>query len=116
MDVQFLERFWFGCGHCHKHGHCPVADGGEFTEDGQPRLPLRGGRLGMTVVMVFLLPLVTGIAGAHLTGWWLAQNSAVALSLWQIMGLLGGVGVGVMLARCFVTLTRRWRPGCGEES
>jgi positive regulator of sigma E activity len=90
--MRFLERFWFGCGHCHGDG-CPLAE----TTDTATQGDAGHGSVVAESLAVFILPLVTALAGG-----WLASR------IWpiggQVLGLLVGAAAGIALACVLV----RW--------
>lgn len=108
--MRFLERFWFGCGHCHDGHGCPVANGGECDQNADCTAGYTGWRLAAVVAVVFLLPLVSGIAGAQLAGRWCTNLEQPAGGFWQLVGLLGGFATGVLTARVLVSWMRRLWP------
>lgn len=96
--MRFLERFWTGCGHCHGVESCPLAQAAE-----QEGLPLGGGhRLVLTVLVVFILPLLSAILVAFVAGKWFAEETASSLARWQVGGLLVGMAAGVGLAKLLI--------------
>ncbi len=97
-----------GCGHCHLHETCPMADAdgqgpGDVGSDGQ------GPELVVSAMAVFLLPLATGIGGGFVAGKWLAEPSVGSLDRWQVVGMVGGLALGVILAKLLLALRRRDR-------
>ena len=95
-----------GCGHCHLHNSCPIADADvsdpcDANPDGQ------GLGLLISASAVFLLPLATGIGGAFVAGEWLAGPSVGSLGRWQAGGLVGGLVLGMILAKLLLALRRR---------
>lgn len=114
--MRFLERFWFGCGHCRGDGHgCPVADSVD-PESGEFRLTVRGPALVGTVILVFLVPPVTAIGGAYLAGHSWTGPSQLWLGLVQLGGAVAGFFVGVGLARLVLWTCRRFSAtGGGTE-
>lgn len=110
--MRFLERFWFGCGHCHDGKGCPLAEHvdpqtGEFhtRADGLP--------IPVAVILVFIVPLVTAIVAAHLAGQWNTKLSGTALGWWQCGGGVAGFFVGVALARAALWFLRRFASANG---
>lgn len=103
--MRFLERFWFGCGHCHGEGGCPILEeaGLDPAETGEVR---RGAPLVGTALLVFILPLITAVIGAYLAGRYGTGATAAWLGYWQVAGAVVGFFAGVGLAR-FVFWTRR---------
>jgi hypothetical protein len=55
--------------------------------------------MSASATLVFLVPLVTAIASAHLAGHWWAEESFDSLGRWQAGGGLVGLIVGVVAAR-----------------
>jgi hypothetical protein len=105
--MKFLERFWFGCGHCHGGDGCPMVDSVN-PETGEPYETVHGPRLIGTVILVFVLPLITAVGGAYLGGIWSADASKYLHSLAEVIGAVGGFLVGVGLAKLvFWTRDRR---------
>ncbi len=102
--MKFLERFWFGCGHCHTGNGCPVMDNPEALERHELT---HGGALVGTAVLVFLLPLAAAIGGAFaITRWWSAPTEFLA-GLGQAAGAVAGFFVGVGLARLVMWIRQR---------
>jgi divalent metal cation (Fe/Co/Zn/Cd) transporter len=103
--MKFLERFWFGCGHCHGGDGCPVMD--DIDPEALERHEYgHGPTLVLAVILVFILPLATAIGGAYLAGHYSAGPTQSAQPLWQVAGAVAGFFVGVALAR-LVFWTRR---------
>ncbi len=106
-----LERLWLGCGgHCHTHGpdghSCPLLDGADPAKhllDPEVRRFSSGPSLVLACLAVFLLPLSTAVGGGFLAGRYLAPDASAFLGWWQAAGLLGGLAVGVGLAKLLVT-------------
>ncbi len=92
--MKWLERFWFGCGHCHGADSCPVARAAESDS-------ARGGLAGAAVV-VFLMPLVFAIVGAWLAGGRPVEGTLAVSSGWQMVGATVGLAAGVVMARWLV--------------
>ncbi|MGD8452172.1 MAG: hypothetical protein PVJ57_10170 [Phycisphaerae bacterium] len=122
--TNMLERFWFGCGgHCHGHGHghghgdgtdsCPLMkDGGDPTQrllDPEVRRYSEGGLLVGSCAAVFLLPLVSALAGAWAAGRLLAVKSGASLGWWQFAGMLLGLAVGAAIAKGLLMLVSNQR-------
>lgn len=93
-----LERFWFGCGECHRGTSCPIAaereNGAKPSRTGIARLPIP-----LTAMTVFLLPLACVIGGAFLCGRLWADGTAASVGRWQTAGALVGLTAGVGLAK-----------------
>ena len=107
--MALLERFWFGCGHCHGASGCPYVDG-----DGPEAAAatLRGPMLVLTVLLVFVVPLLTALIGARVVERWVSAWPD-SLAIWcQAGGLVAGLAVGVVLARTI--LARMHRDRCSE--
>jgi hypothetical protein len=108
--LKFLERFWFGCGHCHGPDGCPLFDG---TEDP----PETGARhacaepVGARAFVVFIVPLATAIAGAYFGGRWLGPGASGAAGWLQAAGGVAGFAIGVLLAKACVA----WTPGRRDD-
>jgi hypothetical protein len=66
---------------------------------------------------VFLLPLLTGIAGAFLAGHFGAGRTPTSTGWWQFLGMIAGLILGVTLAKLVVRLCRQEQscPHGGEE-
>lgn len=96
--MAILEKFFFGCGHCHGAESCPAVEAAEQAarEGGQA---CRGARMVLPAITVFLLPMVTAIGGAHLSASWWAQATVESVNRWQAGGALAGLAVGVMMAK-----------------
>jgi hypothetical protein len=62
----------------------------------------------LAAVAVFILPLVTGLLGAHLADRRWGGMAADGQGWLQLAGLVGGLTVGVVLAKLIVALIRRW--------
>jgi hypothetical protein len=99
--MKWLERFWFGCGHCHGVDACPVARAAE-SESARSGPASRGAGLVGAAVVVFLMPLVFAIAGAWLAGGRPAGKSFAVSAGWQMAGAAIGLVVGVVTARWLV--------------
>ena len=99
--MKWLERFWFGCGHCHGVDACPVARAAE-SESARSGPASRGAGLVGAAVVVFLMPLVFAIAGAWLAGGRPAGKSFAVSAGWQRAGAAIGLVVGVVTARWLV--------------
>ncbi len=97
--MKWLERFWFGCGHCRGVEACPVARAVESAQSGPAG---SGAGLVGAAVVVFLMPLVFAIAGAWLVGGRAAQDSHAVSSGWQFVGAVAGLAAGVVTARWLV--------------
>lgn len=110
--MKFLERFWFGCRHCHDGQGCPVADHVD-PDTGELRGALRGGKLVAVVVLVFIVPLATAVLGAYLSEAWWANGSRLAPATWQLLGALGGFFAGVGLAKLVLWVGRAYLPSDG---
>lgn len=109
--MKFLERFWHGCGHCDGEESCPMIRSAHALYDANPWF--RGPRMVLTAVSIFLVPLLAGIVGAYLAQTWWASDAEGSIALWQTVGLLGGVAIGLGLAKLLVIaarLTRFVRP------
>ena len=100
--MTWLERFWFGCGHCHGGEGCPVARA--ESAGGGPAGA--GVELAGAAVTVFLLPLMLAIAGAWLAGGRAADGSFAVVAGWQLGGAAAGLVAGVAVAG--VLVRRRW--------
>jgi hypothetical protein len=105
--MKMLEKFWFGCGHSHCR-ECPVADAAEQT-DREPTGFEAGAALVISAVAVFILPIVTAVAGAWLSGAWWGAATRISQSLWQAGGAVVGLAVGIGAAKTLVLLMERRR-------
>lgn len=104
--MEFLERFWHGCGgQCHTDGgSCPIAD--RLDHDPDQHDPFgHGPRLVAASVGVFLMPLACAIGGGHLAERFVATRGEV--ELWQAAGMLAGMGAGIVIARFLLNLAQR---------
>jgi hypothetical protein len=105
--MRFLERFWFGCGHCHGEDGCPLMEGVDPESVGTPDTERGPGLIG-AVILVFLVPPATAIGGAYLAGRWWAGSSPASLGLWQAAGAVAGFLAGVGLAKLVFWTRRRF--------
>ena len=110
--MKFLERFWFGCGHCHGEQSCPLMEGVDPESVGTRDYD-HGAALIGAVILVFILPLATAIGGAFLAGNWWAGPSRASLGLWQTIGAVVGFFIGVGLAKLVFWTRRRSLPADG---
>ena len=69
----------------------------------------------LPAVVVFILPLLTAISGAHLAGRWCPGESFGEVGRWQAVGTLIGLLVGAGLAKLLLSVPRRPRPSGNEE-
>lgn len=99
--MQWLERFWFGCGHCHGVDSCPVARAAE-SESARTGPAGHGAGLVGAAVVVFLMPLIFAIVGAWLAGGRAAEGSFAVSAGWQMAGAAAGLAAGVVTARWLV--------------
>ncbi len=98
--MRFLEKFWTGCGHCRGGDSCPIIQAAE--QEGSPYAS--GHRLVLSVLTVFILPLLSAILVAFAAGRWFAGETASSLARWQVGGLLVGMAAGVGLAKLLIHL------------
>jgi len=107
--MNFLERFWLGCGHCHGGEGCPLAD--TFDADGRQKHPYgQGPALVAAVVLVFILPIALALVGGLVANRWV-QRSTPELRDWlQIGGAIVGFFAGVIIARFIFWVRRRCTP------
>jgi hypothetical protein len=105
--MKMLEKFWFGCGHSHCQ-QCPVADAAEQT-DREPTGFEAGAALVVSALAAFIVPIVTAVTGAWLSGAWWAEATTLSQSLWQAGGAVAGLAVGIGAAKALVLLMRRRR-------
>ena len=106
--MEFLERFWHGCGgHCHSEGgSCPLAE--QFEQEPDRRVPFdRGPALVASSAGVFLMPLLLAIGGAYAAGEYLASESSASVGLWQTGGMLVGLAAGIIVARTLLRVAQR---------
>lgn len=112
--MQFLERFWHGCGgDCH-NGGCPITERMNRTD--QTHVPFGSGAwLVGASFGVFIVPLLLAITGGHVVNHYAATLTKAGLPAWcwQMLGMLLGLGVGVLLARIALRLV--WPFVCREE-
>ena len=112
--MKFLERFWYGCGHCHgaEQGDgpasCPLMQDAQVNRwlDPEGRRFSQGGALVLAATTVFLLPLATAIGGAFVGGRYLAPASHTPVWAWQAIGMVAGLALGVGLAKLVLWLLR----------
>ncbi|MBN2445380.1 MAG: hypothetical protein JXO22_01545 [Phycisphaerae bacterium] len=102
--MKFLERFWNGCGHCQGEAECPLLQDAARTYACNPWFT--GRTLVGIAVTIFLVPLAAAIAGAYLAQWLWSSGTPASDNLWQSLGLLGGLALGVGLAKLLVNLSR----------
>lgn len=110
--MKFLERFWFGCEHCHGGQGCPVAEHVD-PETGEIPGTAHGLALIALVLLVFVFPLATAVAGAYAATCWSEAVSQTGRDLWQLGGALAGFFVGVGLARIALWVRRWFSPASG---
>lgn len=111
--MKFLERFWFGCGHCHEGHGCPVAEHAD-PETGQVNMHIEGLSIPVAVLLVFVLPPAMAILGAHLVNRWYSELSGSALDWAQCGGAVAGFFFGVVLAQLTVWILRRFASASGD--
>jgi len=116
-DASVDKPLW-GCRHCHMHHACPMAD-----EVGSQNIDLgpdsQGAPFVVSTILVFLMPLAAGIAGAALAGHVGGMSTGGGISGHQGLGLLAGLVAGVAAAKGFVALRlrrRRLTDSVGEDS
>lgn len=83
-------------------------------ETGQVRTDADGLPIPVAVLLVFILPLVTAIIGAHLASRWYSELSGSALDWAQCGGGVAGFFFGVTLARFVVWILRRFVSASGD--
>jgi positive regulator of sigma E activity len=112
VAVKFLERFWQGCGHCSGEEGCAHLQAAAHLYDRNPWF--RGHRMVLVALIIFILPLLTGI----LFGW-IASSWAADVGVnnpWPAAGgLLVGLLLGAGLARSLIALTG-WSRRIVDES
>lgn len=102
--MNWLERFWTGCGHCKNGQECPFADAKSL--DGLQATG-RGQGLALPAIVVFLLPLATAIVCSHLVAGTWAGDDAASRAQWQIVGMAGGLALGIAAAKIMTIIMRR---------
>jgi hypothetical protein len=113
--MKFLERFWFGCGHCHDGRGCPVAEHAD-PNTGEIGFRVPGVSLVGAAVLVFLVPLASAILGAFYAGRLAATEQVGLLGLWQVGGAVVGFLGGVAVAKCVFWVCGKFaRPERGVE-
>ncbi len=102
------------CGHCGMHGLCDIRPA-DSTGAPASNEPVEG--LAAASVIVFLVPLAAGIAGAYAAAHLFATEAAASRNKWYAIGLIAGATVGLALAKCAIGLWRPTRtcPGGGKE-
>jgi len=115
--LKMLERFWYGCGHCHgDEASCPFSEHMAGVDrdslTGVGRLPIQ-----ITAPIVFLLPLASGIACGYLCEIFWAEGSRISAGIWQTGGLIAGIAIGAGLAKLALAgIYRVWaQPDRGDE-
>ncbi len=115
--LKMLERFWYGCGHCHgDEASCPFSENMAGIDrdslTGVGRLPIQ-----ITAPIVFLLPLACGIASGYISEALWAEGSRVSAGYWQTGGLVAGTAMGAGLAKLLLAgVYRFWtQPDRGDE-
>jgi len=103
--VKWLERFWYGCGNCHGGDTCPLVDASDDAAAQRLRWG-HGWSLVFAASTVFLLPLVCAVIGSWLGGRYGARLGLTTLGLRQGLGMLGGLAVGVGLAKLIIRWAR----------
>ncbi len=93
--MKWLERFWFGCGHCHG-GSCPLADAASESEASPAG---RGAPLAASCLAVFVLPLALAICGAWALGRCAAEFALMPQAAGQALGAVTGLAAGIALAK-----------------
>ncbi len=104
--LKMLERFWFGCGHCDGGASCPFASEMEAAAK-SPRIGMARLPIPLTAAMVFLFPLACAIAVGYLVSEAWAGETFRSECGWQALGGLGGLVVGVLIARLTLTILDR---------
>jgi hypothetical protein len=102
--VKMLERFWLGCGHCTGEESCPMLQ--EAARSYECNAWFQGRTLVATAIAIFIVPLATCVAGAALLPRWAGVDSdAPSIGGWQTLGAVGGLVVGMFLAKVLVHLS-----------
>lgn len=109
--MKFLERFWFGCGHCHGPEGCPWVEAAGCTSPDAFGASGRG--LVLCALAVFILPLASAIAGAHLVGRWCVGLADGSIAAGQAAGIVVGFLVGVGVAKVVLLWLRPKGAGAG---
>lgn len=113
--MQFLERFWHGCGECHGGESCHMAQAAvEAAESGRPFSS--GGSLVLACFGVFLVPLTLAILGGWLADWTLTANAGFPRGLCQGVGMVTGLFAGVGVAKLMLRIARHYlQPTDGSD-
>ncbi len=101
--LKMLERFWFGCGHCHGPESCPLIEQMEHIAPPPPRSVARL-PIPVTAGLVFLLPLLSAMVAAQCFAQRFAGAGGLAASGWQALGGVCGLIGGVVLAKGLLRL------------
>jgi MFS family permease len=107
------EQFSFGCSHCQQAESCPLAE--TMAKAGSAENEHRGARLVLPALVVFIMPLLTGITGAYLAAHWWAQDNFASVGGWQTAGLFGGLIAGILLAKIMLWLAGYNKGKSGES-
>lgn len=111
--MKFLERFWFGCAHCHDGHGCHVGEHLD-PDTGEMITHVHGIPLTVLAVLVFIVPLLTAVSGAYLLDQWELDPSPLPAATTQIAGAVIGFFVGVSLARLVVWVCGRRAASQGD--
>ena len=103
-ELNWLERFWTGCGHCKGGQECPFVDTAGL---GGSQGAERGSGLALRAAVVFLLPLASAIVCSHLAGRMRAGDEAASSAQWQIAGMATGLAAGIAAAKLLIRVMRR---------
>lgn len=110
--LNWLERFWTGCGRCKGMQECPLADPASAGQ-GADGMTL-GPRVALFSAVVFLMPLATAIGGAWLVGELVGGGWGVSPDHAQAAGLAGGLLAGIAAARAMIAVMVRRRRGANS--
>ena len=110
--MNWLERFWSGCGHCRGPEDCPLAKGLDGASSHGSIPTMSAGLFAVSVMAVFLLPLIFAMAGGYLAGRWVALTDGIT-GLFQDGGMVVGAVVGIAVAKA---LTRSVHSNCGTDA
>jgi len=99
--LNWLERFWTGCGHCRGGQECPLAGANS------PVGPDGTGGLALRAAVVFLLPLASAIVCSHLAWRMWAGHEPGSSAGWQIAGMAVGIVLGIAVAKVLIRIMRQ---------
>ncbi|MGQ9649316.1 MAG: hypothetical protein ACUVXJ_04330 [Phycisphaerae bacterium] len=99
--MNWLERFWTGCGHCKGGQGCPLVEANNPGGSGGT------GGMALRAAVVFLLPLTSAIVCSCLAWRMWASDAAGSIAGWQIGGMAVGIAVGIALAKVLIRIMRQ---------